>query len=358
MRGSHQAICYILPEYRSDTDTHFFYLYDFLESVGKRSKLFVVIEKGAPPADRFKDAARVYRLTFSALPLRFLELLYVLLAARLAGCRAFYTHYSYAGAIAAGIVSRISGATSYYWNCGMPWLFGSQYGLRFAIRASHRLVTGTETMAELYAGQLGVRSEKIRVMPNWIDLGRFEDSADIPDEKRNSILFVHRLSSRKGADLLPDIVERAGEDARFVIAGDGPLRAPLAKEFLRRGLSDRVRMEGAVPHARIPELFGRARLFIMPSREEGFPHVILEAMASGTPFVATDVGGVRDIVPDEVRGSLQPTGDASTFAEEIVRMLTEPARRARARQAGLSRVRHFEKDAVVERFVTLMATDN
>ncbi len=352
-------LCYVLPEYRADTDTHFFHLYEFVRTLSRAADVYLVVEKGGVPKDAFPNCTVVVALGGGLLPFRFLRMLAVLFRACTAGYRVFYTHYSYSGGLASGIVARICKGVSYYWNCGMPWLFGNQFGLRVVLFATHYLVTGTETMASLYSRHFGISPGKIRIIPNWIDAERFRIDANTRRESQK-VLFVHHLSARKGADLIPDIALRiirqlpSNSTLSFHVAGSGPLEESLRRELERGGISDRVTLHGAVPQYRIPQLFREASLFIMPSREEGFSHVLLESMAAGVPFVATDLGGVRDIIPVAAKDCLVKSEDTAAFAEACVRILTDRSFAKKLRAEGLRHIVRYNKEEVLRRFLGVM----
>jgi glycosyltransferase involved in cell wall biosynthesis len=97
-----------------------------------------------------------------------------------------------------------------------------------------------------------------------------------------------------------------------------------------------------------------ADLYLMPSEEEGFPRVLLEAMASGCPFVAFDVGGVRDILPDSLAGCVVEKGDVRAIAAASVRVLRDAGLRAAWRKAGEERARFFSEDRVLKAFLRML----
>jgi glycosyltransferase involved in cell wall biosynthesis len=109
--------------------------------------------------------------------------------------------------------------------------------------------------------------------------------------------WVGRLAAIKDPDLFLDVVEltlQAHPDARFVIAGDGELRGPLEKQLTARNLGATVKMIGW--QSDLSDFYADMDAVVMTSRHEGTPLTLLEAMASGKPFVSTDVGGIRDLM--------------------------------------------------------------
>jgi glycosyltransferase involved in cell wall biosynthesis len=363
----------VLPKFDPNSEEHFFHIYGFLEHLARSSDIFPIIER---VADRtgLPRVNHVYAQRFG-FPLRAVETLAAMLAARVSGYRIFYVHYSFVGALCAGAVARLSGGRAFYWHCGLatlffrPWAltrqalaakFGHEIPLRLSLRAVHSLVTGTPGMADYYAREFGLPRSRIVVLPNDIDLSRFADlpgrtaaRAALRIEQPTVVLFLHRLSPRKGAELLPAIMARvaaARPDVLFLIAGDGPSRSSLEQTLAEGGLLGHARLMGWVPNQRVGELYAASDLFIMPSLEEGFPRVLLEAMAAGTPFVASDVGGVREMCAPEQLRWLVPAGDAERFADAAVECLGQEDGRLALAAAGREHVRRYDTALVGEMF--------
>jgi glycosyltransferase involved in cell wall biosynthesis len=156
---------------------------------------------------------------------------------------------------------------------------------------------------------------------------------------------VARLSEQKGLDLLLEAAGRLASRADaplFAIAGDGPLEGPLAARIAREGVP--VRLLGRRDD--IPDLLAAADLVVVPSRWEGQPLVVQEALAVGAPVVATAVGGVPALVGDAA--VLVPYGDADALAAAIASVLDDDALRGRLAAAARRRAEELpdEADAV------------
>jgi glycosyltransferase involved in cell wall biosynthesis len=175
------------------------------------------------------------------------------------------------------------------------------------VRRVHGFVTGPESMVPVMRERWRVPAQRMRLLYNDIDSDRF---APLPpalrqetrrrlgyDETTFVILFVHRLSFRRGTRLLVPYLDavRAELDrpVLLVVVGDGPDRSYL--ERLARDRAD-LRVMGPIPNRELPSLYGAADCFLMPSYEEGFPRVLLEAMSTAVPFVTTRAGGSADVV--------------------------------------------------------------
>ena len=324
-----------MPEYNPSTPTHFNYIYELVKLLSRELDIFLVIEKGIKPD--FLSGEKYYVQKLQFLPLRILENFFVVFYARMRGYSDFYIHYSFLSAFNASFVTKFLKGRTFYWNCGLPWQYPRNFLRKLLEQLIYQmitlLVTGTENLKIKYANHYRIPLNKIRVMPNWIDLGsvkRQVSSARINELKyrlniaqdTRVVLFVHRLSRRKGAHYLAEIVNKIrDEKAVTVIIGDGPEKEDLEFKIRALGLKDRARFLGWVSNQDALNYFAIADVFIMPSEEEGFPHVLLESMAMGIPFVASRVGGVQDITPEAAHRYLVTIGDTLQFADKIHELL-------------------------------------
>jgi glycosyltransferase involved in cell wall biosynthesis len=121
--------------------------------------------------------------------------------------------------------------------------------------------------------------------------------------------------------------------------GDGPLRAAAEEAAVQAGVAARVTFLGLRKDA--PDLLSASDVAVHSSLREGLPRVVLEALAVGTPLVATAVGGVPDVVTDGVTGLLVPPGDPAALARAVVATLAEPAAAAARARAGQAAVQPF-----------------
>lgn len=369
------GLCYVLPKYDANSEEHFFHIYSFLEMLGKRVPLAVIAERSAGRVE-FPSARMVYGQRFTKPPLRWMELFLALCAARLKGFNLLYVHYSYWACMLGFLTHRLTGGKTYYWNCGhSSWFFkpfsfrrenlvskfAIEWPLRVSIALCNRLVTGTKRMAEYYNREFGKPENRMVVVPNEVNLERFRNAQPAPvnvPKGSLKVLFLHRLSPRKGAHLLPSIiasVARQVPDSYFIIAGDGPSRKEVEDKLRDCGLADRVKFLGWVKNREVPQLMRACDVYIMPSPEEGFPRVLIEAMAAGIPFVASDVGGVRDITTAEQqeflvakRGFDVPPGE---FADAVVRLLKDTKKRAKLSAVGGEWVKQYGAENVIEVFI-------
>jgi glycosyltransferase involved in cell wall biosynthesis len=164
--------------------------------------------------------------------------------------------------------------------------------------------------------ELGIPGDRISVIPTGVDLNKFypvskeraRSKLGLPKNEK-IILSVGYLTENKGFDLLIKALKMLSgefhkEALQLVIAGEGLARNDLEKLISSLGLGDVVRLVGGIPHQGLYLWYSAADLFCLVSKEEGWPNVLLEAMACGTPVVATPVGGIPEIISSNRIGLL------------------------------------------------------
>jgi len=203
--------------------------------------------------------------------------------------------------------------------------------------------------------ELGVPRERVHVVPNaWTPPVSRADRSELEDvlgPKRNEkrMGWVGRLYPIKGCDVFLDALARLeAEGWHACVIGDGPERRALEARADELGLADRIRFTGAIPDA--ARLFAGLDLFVLSSRSEGTPMVLLEAMGAGVPVVASAVGGVPDVLRPPAEGWLVPPEDPAALAAAIEEALRDEGLRTRVAEAGRARVHHeFDQDVWAER---------
>jgi glycosyltransferase involved in cell wall biosynthesis len=191
----------------------------------------------------------------------------------------------------------------------------------------------SEGVAEELAGATGLDRRDIRVIPNPVDLRRIAAAAAEPVTETDwfepgappVVLGVGRLHPQKDFDKLLKAFALVRRDvrARLLVLGDGPARQQLETLARDRGLDDDASFPG---FARNPyKYLARAAVFVLPSRFEGLPTVLIEALACGCPVVSTDCPhGPREILEDGRWGRLVPVGDVDAMAAAIGQALAAP----------------------------------
>jgi glycogen(starch) synthase len=189
---------------------------------------------------------------------------------------------------------------------------------------------------------------KVDTIPNEVALDGFlratssgvERAGPAPDGPP-VILFAGRLEFEKGVQTVLDavpILDRVLPGVAVVVAGSGTYEEELRRHAARRGLSDRIRFEGFVGEERLAALYAAAHVAVVPSLYEPFGLVALEAMACGTPVVAADTGGLREIVDHEVTGLLFTPGDPGGLAGAVARLIADGGMAARLAERARSRL--------------------
>lgn len=197
------------------------------------------------------------------------------------------------------------------------------------------------------------------IIPNGVDLSRFSPDKALPVAGRGpEVLFVGRNERRKGAGVLFESFGKVCseiEGVRLKVVGSGFNASEVARA-LPAGLRDRVEVAGFVPNEDLPVHYASADVFCAPAvGGESFGVVLLEAMASGTPVVASDIPGYAGVVEQAGGGLLFRTGDPADLARSLVRLLRDESLRARMRDEGLSGVRAFSWEALTPRLEAVYA---
>jgi glycosyltransferase involved in cell wall biosynthesis len=195
--------------------------------------------------------------------------------------------------------------------------------IRRALKRAARVISVSHDLDRQVAA-LGVAARRRAVIPNGIDGHRF-----VPMDRAEAraklgmgagervICCVSRLSREKGIDILVRAAAEMTTPARVVVVGDGVERASLQRLVSDLGLRDRVVFAGAMPHAEVPVWIAAGDVSALPSRMEGHPNAVLEAMACGRPVVGTRVGGVPEALHSEELGRLVDPEDPSGLARAL-----------------------------------------
>jgi glycosyltransferase involved in cell wall biosynthesis len=164
--------------------------------------------------------------------------------------------------------------------------------------------------------------------PAHTDLEFFLSARPAGPDERLHVLFAGALTPVKGVDVLLRALAEAvarGAKSRLLVAGDGPERSRLAALAAVEGVADRVQFLGHLEHVALRELMRSAIVLVLPSRSEGLPLVVLEAMASGTAVIGSRVGGIEEIVRDGWNGVLVAPNDPHALAEALIALVKDPS---------------------------------
>ncbi|MGH2711652.1 MAG: glycosyltransferase family 4 protein [Actinomycetota bacterium] len=203
---------------------------------------------------------------------------------------------------------------------------------RWLVSEAERVITCSAFMREQVSDSLGADRGRLDLIPNEVDLTPFADPPGAPGTGSPTVLFAGRLEYEKGVQTLLEALPRIAREVpgvRLLIAGNGTYRPELERLAAELELDGLVSFEGFVDESRLRSLYRSADIAIVPSLYEPFGLVVLEAMASGTPVVASDTGGLCEILTHDVTGLLFSSGDAAELASTAVRVLKDQTLGAR-----------------------------
>lgn len=214
--------------------------------------------------------------------------------------------------------------------------------------ASRHVCISSEIEQEALAA--GISAERLTSIPNGVDLaawGQPGEPASLPwGPDAEAVLYVGRLAPQKRVDVLLEAAAQLAAQRpnfRLALAGEGPLREALEAQVDDLGLRDRVAFLGVCED--VASLHRAATAFVLPSEGEGMPNVLLEALAAGTPSVATEVAGTREVARHEQEALLVPPNDPRALAQALDRLLGDADLRQRLRAGGQARVAaHYDVD--------------
>ncbi|HUY07960.1 MAG TPA: glycosyltransferase family 4 protein [Candidatus Dormibacteraeota bacterium] len=198
------------------------------------------------------------------------------------------------------------------------------------------------------------------VIPNGIDPETFNPSVPpapgIGHQRRQTILFLGRLEERKGLGTLLEaysLLRQVRDDCQLVVVGEGPLRRGYERRVEEEGIPD-VRFCGFVPEGEKASYFTAADIYCAPNTgKESFGVILLEAMASGRPVVATAIDGFRQVITDGEEGLLTPPRDEAQMAVALARLLDNPPLRQQMAERGRRAAEGYAWPLVADRVLSV-----
>ena len=267
------------------------------------------------------------------------------------------------------IAKRLSGIRAPLLVCERTTIVGAHLGffqdrlrrlvIRFLYPRAERVLANSRGLRAQLLARYRFPEGRVTYLPNPLDIERIgELSRDLSPRDavggaHPGVVGVGRFTREKGFDLLVRAMSMVGTPSRLLLVGEGPERGALEDLARRTGIADRVEFTGFLrnPYPRVRA----ASVFVLPSRFEGFPNALLEAMSLGKACVSTRCPtGPEEIVTDGVDGLLVPVEDPAVLAEAIDRLLCDVALRQRLGEAAKVRVREFEAGEIVHRFEELL----
>ncbi|MCX6848496.1 MAG: glycosyltransferase [Verrucomicrobia bacterium] len=215
-----------------------------------------------------------------------------------------------------------------------------------ALAATQGCICRSKSLATMLV-EAGAEAGKLHPVHNGIDTAVFRPSGPMPEgasvpTEAPVLLFVGNLLPVKDPEFLlkafAGLMGRvSGHQPHLVLAGKGPMRESLEALAERLGIRERTHFIGPQAAPEIAAWMRRSSLLVMTSRNEGLPNVILESQACGLPAVATDVGGIHEVVDAPSRGRLTPPGDMRSWTDAVVAVLQNPPSRDSLAEIGGAR---------------------
>lgn len=378
-----KKLIYILNHYSKDSHSHFYHVLHLLEEITKHDvEIALVIEK-------CDDYPKVSNPMITVVPQKVnsrlgrpLELTKILFNLTKQGFTHVFIRISWVAAIVSILVSFVSKLHTYYWLSGqggfenynkLKWgkekfklLLVSRLPFFFIKAFITKFVTGPEAMKTYFIEKGAVLEDKIIVLYNDIDTNRFfvleeksKENLKIqlgyqPEQK--IIFFAHRFSPvRKTLYYVPYIFDKLfksiHENYIVVMVGSGPEEIELKNEIRKSSIHNKVKMLGNIPNAVIQKYYQISDIFINPTYAEGFPRVLLEAMASGLPIVTTDAGGIKDIIGFRQKEFMVDKDDRDKFANKLIQLCNDENLRNILSLENLKVVERFSTEKVAEMYV-------
>lgn len=231
----------------------------------------------------------------------------------------------------------------------------------------HRYIAVSRDLASWLSASIGISPDRIHQIYNGVDQTLFSPGPEkgagvlpprlVAAEGTVALGSVGRLAEVKNQGSLLEamyiLLKRRPEwrnTLRLVLVGDGPLREALEKQVLELGLDAVVWLAG--DRDDIPRLLHTMDIFVLPSLAEGISNTLLEAMATGLPVVATQVGGNPELVEHGSNGYLVPVSDVQALAQTLQALIESPADRIRMGENGLHKIRRsFDWDSTLEAYL-------
>ena len=376
-----RKLVYIMNHYSEESASHFYHILNLLNSISLEGVfVYLVIEKASsnPNFDINSNIeVIVQKRSFLFRPL---ELAFILFKLRLKGAKKTFVRISQNAAVPAIIVSRIFGGEVYYWHSGTTYslrrkfsfdidyfknFFVSELPFLFVKTFVNYFVTGPEYMVEYYANVVGVKRSKLVCLYNDIDLSRFKN-VSLPDREglrvelgiENSVfvvLFVHRLSPvRRSLFYMPYVLKDfllSHPNSICYVIGGGSEVPELRKMLFEFNLEEKVVIVGEKPNAVIHKYYQASDLFVNPTFTEGFPRVLLEAMASGLPIVTTNAGGIKDILGPLQLEYMVDVLDRDGFSAKLVELGHNEKTRFYLSKENINHVSRFSTRNVAKMYV-------
>jgi len=376
-------ICYVLPQVYKNSAENFYHIVNFLNELGKTTELYVVVERSDCDViiDNAKQVFVLKQKTKFFNLFRFAQLIKIYFQLYRQGVKTFFVRASLTGVLPLTFANRVlnlNKANIVFWSCGqdvVPLSFRptkknfkrltSKVLSRAVFKGINYLATGPELMVDYYHGHYGINKNKVINLYNDISLERFYPldpdkkcklKQELLESDKKVMLFVHTFNRCRGVDLLPLIAEKIKSNnintTIIAIGREGDYSDKLNREIINKGLENQLISLGEVANRNIVKYYQISDLFLMPSRGEGFPRVLLEAMACGCPTLSFNVGGVANILPDSAINELLVSLDDETkFIEQSIKLINDQKMLEELSRSSYQKVKQYDTNNIVDMYV-------
>jgi glycosyltransferase involved in cell wall biosynthesis len=223
---------------------------------------------------------------------------------------------------------------------------------RQAFINASQITSVSSEIRKILVEKYGVEPCKISVIPNGYNSNLpLASKVKKVDKSNEYIIFVGRLSYPKDPETLLsafEMVHKVHPKVNLCFVGEGKLRSRLENFSRKHNLSESVEFKGKISHNETLNLISNSSIFVISSLEEGLPNVLVEAMACGKPVIASNVGGIPELIVNNVNGILVPSQSVESMAKSIEQLLSNSQLQMKMGQAALRSVKDYSWSKIAE----------
>ncbi len=381
IKSKEKRLIFIINHYSNESNQHLFHVINLVKRIAEKGvRIVLLIERCEGTIPNVHQNVIVCRQRKTKRLARAVELFFLINRYVLKGYDKIFIRISIPAAIIASFCTRIFGGETFYWNSGgLNERPSAPHTSKDSLRTIRRInlvgkkvdhfVTGPESMLEFYPRYFGVLKEKMVLLYNDVDLRRF---IPVTKEKRETIraelglekdktyiLFVHRFSPiRRSLFYIPYCLRFFSNDKNleFLLIGSGPEEADVREAVKLENLNN-VFFLGSQPNNVIQKYYQSCDIFFNPSYCEGFPRVIIEAMACGMPIVTTDAGGTKDLFGDQQKYFITDIDDRDKLADRLKIMIESKELREHCTEENLVRIKMYSTETVSDMYIKTIWND-
>lgn len=351
------------PKWLAGTEIATYNIARHLAKRGHEVHVITLLDEGLPK-ESLEQYFYIHRIRFPRIKFLGIIILWVKVLLLLKRINPQLVHVqSIAIGIAAFLAKKLLKKPYVVWGRGsevyLPWLFKNRIS-RLVLRNADAVIALTEDMK---TEMQKICNRDAYVIPNGIDLERFENLSR--DEMRGKlqakageklVISVGRFRPEKGVRYLieaMEIIRQKGQPVKLLLGGEGPEEENLKQLVEQLNLGSCINFIGQIPNEKVPQYMAAAHVFALSSLSEGFPNVVLEAMASGLPIVASKVGGLPEIIREGQNGFLVEPKNPEQIAERVLLFLNNDELTQRISRNNKQKVKEYSWGSAVSRLERL-----